>query len=1178
MAQDKINTIIDRKAISSEIKETSKEIKDFIALIGSVKNVNVGVSQAKNMQEYSKLRKELEALIAQTNSATSAAIADAEARKAEAGATNLERKALQELYKAQILEEKARQENLKTSEKESAAKKKSTNLTLEEKIANQEATKIQKERIQIRNAEDGSMTKASLQYNKLTRIINNFSEAQRNSARGQTLVKYASDLNEKLKESDAKLNTFKRNVGNYSNSMAAGFELVAAEIAKVTAKGDAAKSNFQNLSGGRTTIKGFSQGNNPGFDENTTAQLKQFAAEADHADQELAQLNKTAQIGFQTNGNLKTQVKGLQTAFQNMSASGQVSEEFLKEFRAFTAQATDGLADLKGEIKALSSDTYVFDQISSVVQTMTGAFQIGASVATLFGAKEEDVQKNIQKLLVIQNVANGVQQIANQLTLRGSVLNKAYAFTQGLLTTALNTSATAALRFQSALGFIGIAAAVITGIVIAMQALSSSTKEANDNTSVLGRTLEDSNTEYTEAIKNINSLRINIDLAKKGFLDKKEVVKQYNESLGKVTGEVKSLEEAEKALQKNATAYIQFTLFKAAANLALEESAKKSVEAAKEGLTQAKTIKEGIDNAKGAGDAFGFDIDVDATEKQAKAASEKRKKSAEDESSDLLKVANDFQAKAAEIFKTMKWKSFSGDGNGDDTKEKDKKFFADTLELQRDAFDKIAKNEDAFISDRIIARKQAAVKEMQIVFGRANNDIENAKGDAEAIKEIRQKESNDLTRIVEKRNDDILELQKDFTDKIKKQRAEAAAAIKESQNDFFKEQNEKRIEDLEADFEVELAIIDQTKKKKLEKLSEQFRDSLITEKEYNEEKEKINVDFQLKELQAQIDFAKKLINIKKTYGFDTSDDEKKLAQLQIDLDNAVTENHINNNEKKKKSDEERAKTLAATLQKISEISANVGQAIIDIASIGFEKSKDQIDEQIELLNKKKEKDIEVANQTIANEKERAAVIFNITETEKARVEALNRRKRQIQVEQAKFERALNISEIIQRTALGVVTTLADRTIVPGFLRIPLAISVGALGLAQLVKAVSAPIPRFKHGGEVKQTGLIIVGDGGKHEKMNFPDGSFIKTPRVPTLMHAVKGVKIDPDYDKAMTKASVGVVPMYDDRDIKIDSSAPELLNEVRGMRRDIQNMPQSEIKVENLISKSIRGNKILRA
>ena len=92
-------------------------------------------------------------------------------------------------------------------------------------------------------------------------------------------------------------------------------------------------------------------------------------------------------------------------------------------------------------------------------------------------------------------------------------------------------------------------------------------------------------TEVQTAIQDIERLRINVGLAEEGFLTKDSVLKEYNETIGKTTGELKSLSEVEDFLVKGADAYIKMTLYKTAANMALQEAAKSALEAQIEGAT-----------------------------------------------------------------------------------------------------------------------------------------------------------------------------------------------------------------------------------------------------------------------------------------------------------------------------------------------------------------------------------------------------------------------------------------------------------------------------------------------------------------------------------------------------------------------------------------------------------------
>jgi hypothetical protein len=90
-----------------------------------------------------------------------------------------------------------------------------------------------------------------------------------------------------------------------------------------------------------------------------------------------------------------------------------------------------------------------------------------------------------------------------------------------------------------------------------------------------------------KAATDLNSLKINVDLAKNGFIDKQKVVDQYNDTIGKTIGVVKSLDEVESIIVKNGDAYIKMMLFKAAATLALEAAAKSQLEVEK---TRAKSL------------------------------------------------------------------------------------------------------------------------------------------------------------------------------------------------------------------------------------------------------------------------------------------------------------------------------------------------------------------------------------------------------------------------------------------------------------------------------------------------------------------------------------------------------------------------------------------------------------
>ncbi|MDO9554525.1 hypothetical protein [Rhodonellum sp.] len=88
--------------------------------------------------------------------------------------------------------------------------------------------------------------------------------------------------------------------------------------------------------------------------------------------------------------------------------------------------------------------------------------------------------------------------------------------------------------------------------------------------------------EVKGAIKEIIDLKSSLDLAKKGMIDQKTVIDQYNESIGSAGKEAKTLADVEQGMIDNADKYVKATLFKAAALAAQEEIVKEMLELAKE--------------------------------------------------------------------------------------------------------------------------------------------------------------------------------------------------------------------------------------------------------------------------------------------------------------------------------------------------------------------------------------------------------------------------------------------------------------------------------------------------------------------------------------------------------------------------------------------------------------------
>jgi len=212
-------------------------------------------------------------------------------------------------------------------------------------------------------------------------------------------------------------------------------------------------------------------------------------------------------------------------------------------------------------------------------------------------------------------------------------------------------------------GIFNIAFEAIGALIEKMDLFKSKANQMKQSNDTLNKSFEESSVK--DATKNVEELTINIGLAKQGFLNKQKVVDQYNETIGKTTGLVGSLDEAERELTKNGDAYIKMTLYKAAANLALEDAAKQSLEAEKSRL---KSLKEFAEQSADVGvsvgsTAPGYDPTAAARVAKKNIEAQKKNKAEEikistDAAQQSINIAKKFQEDAAKIAKDFDFNLF----------------------------------------------------------------------------------------------------------------------------------------------------------------------------------------------------------------------------------------------------------------------------------------------------------------------------------------------------------------------------------------------------------------------------------------------------------------------------------------------------------------------------------------
>ena len=123
-------------------------------------------------------------------------------------------------------------------------------------------------------------------------------------------------------------------------------------------------------------------------------------------------------------------------------------------------------------------------------------------------------------------------------------------------------------------------------------------------------------------------------------------------------------------------------------------------------------------------------------------------------------------------------------------------------------------------------------------------------------------------------------------------------------------------------------------------------------------------------------------------------------------------------------------------------------------------------------------------------------------------EELEKKKQQLRIRQAYWDKANSAVQVTYSTALAVMNALEMKPFMP--LGLAMAAIAGAMGATQLATIAATPIPRYAKGTDYHKGGPAIVGDGGVPELILFRGKSWI-TPDTPTLVDMPAGATVIPE-------------------------------------------------------------------
>lgn len=314
-------------------------------------------------------------------------------------------------------------------------------------------------------------------------------------------------------------------------------------------------------------------------------------------------------------------------------------------------------------------------------------------------------------------------------------------------------------------------------------------------------------------------------------------------------------------------------------------------------------------------------------------------------------------------------------------------------------------------------------------------------------------------------------------------------------------------------------------------LNDRLKQGLITEKQYEEERLRIQEEYTQLYIAAEIRAVEKLIEVNKKRGIDTISQERQLAELKVRLAEKTAEKLIES----AKSVEEIEKEIADKRKQLLRDVADLAQQLVIQQ---FEQKQADLEQELIANDEKEQRAIDQVERTILSEDEKRRRIKTIQDQaaeDRAKIEA---KQREEQMKQAKFERTAAIISAGIQTAVAVVKSLAMGP-PQGYI---LAAITAALGAVQVAAIASKPLPKYFKGTNYSQEGFAHVGERGQ-ELMIDPDGSMKLTPDHDTVTYLKKGTTIK---TAAETKRILARPDFYDkpNFDIKFSTSKLERLQE----------------------------------
>lgn len=435
------------------------------------------------------------------------------------------------------------------------------------------------EAVKAAAAQEGSYNALQLEITKLTRDLKNMKDAfGENAPEAKKLQDQIFENEQKLKDFDASINKFNRNVGNYGTAFSGAFGVLKKEFDSVGAKLNELRKDEE---GNAQTIKALSQ---------------QYVL--------LGNIVESQESGFI---NMAQEIKSNQKAIEQLTVAYGEDSAVVKELIQTNAELRDSQGDLIATQKTLGSDTFVFDGLIQSAQGLASVYGVAEGAAALFGEENEELQKQMVKLQAVMTIITSLQGIMNTVQKEGAAVQllstvrekalaaamivKNFVLTGSTTATVVNTAATAAqgtatvattaATRAASLSLVALRGALIaTGIgaiVVLLIAAADAMGFFGDETAETAEKTEELNKKREDLLKSLNeeaTVREKIRNAGKGGLDNLNRELKLLEARGAAN---RTIYEKEQAIRNEELKNLQIRFYTIQGNLEQETELKKEI-------------------------------------------------------------------------------------------------------------------------------------------------------------------------------------------------------------------------------------------------------------------------------------------------------------------------------------------------------------------------------------------------------------------------------------------------------------------------------------------------------------------------------------------------------------------------------------------------------------------------